>query len=81
MTEADLAKPDDMTVQTEISLLIEEARSKIKPVIKAMSDEELKSLIKSIEEVKGDKQVIIHRPKFYEVLSKSGITLEELRKI
>lgn len=46
-----------------------------------MSDSELKSLIKSIEEVKGDKQVIINRPKFYEVLSKSGITLEELRKI
>jgi len=61
--------------------LIKEARSKIKPVLKAMSDSELKSLIKTVKELEGNRQIIINRPKFYEVLSKNGITLEELRKI
>lgn len=46
-----------------------------------MTDAELKSLIKTVKEVEGNKQIIINRPKFYEVLSKNGVTLEELRKI
>lgn len=81
MTAEDLVKPDVEMIQSEMAELIKEARSKIKPVLKAMTDVELKSLIKTVKEVEGNKQIIINRPKFYEVLSKNGITLEELRKI
>ena len=81
MTSADLEKPDKEIMKQEMAELIKEARSKIKPVIQILSDQEFKSLVKSIEDVEGDKQVIVHRPMFYEILSKNGITLEELRKI
>jgi|LauGreDrversion4_2_1035121.scaffolds.fasta_scaffold1145378_1 hypothetical protein len=81
MTVEDLVKPDAEMIQSEMAELIKEARSKIKPVLKAMTDAELKSLIKTVKEVEGNKQIIINRPKFYEVLTKNGITLEELRKI
>ena len=76
-----MVKPDVEMIQSEMAELIKEARSKIKPVLRAMTDAELKSLIKTVKEVEGNKQIIINRPKFYEVLSKNGITLEELRKI
>jgi hypothetical protein len=69
MTVEDLAKPDAEMMKSEMAELIKEARSKIKPVLKAMSDAELKSLIKTVKEVEGNKQIIINRPKFYEVLS------------
>lgn len=81
MTAEDFAKPDRELMKHELDELIKEAREKIKPVFQILSDQELKSLIKSVEEVKGDRQVIINRPKFYDVLSKNNITLEELRKI
>ena len=61
--------------------LIKEARAKIKPVIQAMPEEELRSLIKDIEEVKNDKDIVLSREAFYEVLTKTGLTLEELRLI
>ena len=38
----DLAKPDAELIKSEMAELIKEARSKIKPVLKAMSDAELK---------------------------------------
>jgi hypothetical protein len=81
LSAEDLIKPDAELMKSEMAELIKEARAKIKPVIKAMTDAELKSLIKTVKEVEGNKQIIINRPKFYEVLSKNGITLEELRKI
>ncbi len=81
MKAEDFNKPDRELMKSELDELIKEARAKILPIFQILSDDELKSLIKSVEEVKGDKQVIIHRPKFYEVLSKNKITLEELRKI
>ena len=61
--------------------LIKEARAKIKPVIQAMPEEELRSLIKDIEEVKNDKDIVLSREAFYGVLTKTGLTLEELRLI
>lgn len=61
--------------------LIAEARSKIKPVIHAMSKEELNSLLISLEESKQDNQIIISPKYFNEVLDQIGITAEELRKI
>ena len=65
MTAADLEKPDPELMKADLQELIKEARSKIKPVIKIMSDEELSKLILRVEDVAGDKQVIIHRPAFY----------------
>lgn len=68
MTAADLARPDPELVKAELQELIKEARSKIKPVIQIMGPEELSKLILRVEDVAGDKQVILHRPAFYEVL-------------
>jgi hypothetical protein len=55
MTAEDLLDPDPEIKKAEMLELIKEARSKIRPVVKAMSDEELRSLIKTVEEVQGDK--------------------------
>ena len=52
-------------IASEIKDLILEARDKIKPVVKAMPEEELRDLILTLEEAKKDNQVIIHRPEFY----------------
>ena len=46
-----------------------------------MPEEELRSLIMTLDEAKKDNQIIVHRPEFYQVIEKIGITLEELRKI
>jgi len=81
MTAEDLLDPDPEIKKAEMLELIKEARSKIRPVIKAMSDAELRSLIKSVEEVQGDPQVIVNRPKFMDLLVINGISLEVLRKI
>lgn len=81
MTVADLEKPDTEIMKADLEELIKEARAKIKPVVKAMTDEELYSIVKTIDEVKGDKQVYIFKKRYYELLEKNGITLEELRKI
>lgn len=54
MTSEDLLDPDPEIKKEEMIELIKEAKSKIRPVIKAMKDEELRSLIKSVEEVEGD---------------------------
>jgi len=66
---------------SDMKELIAEARSKIKPVIHAMSKEELNSLLISLEESKQDNQIIISPKYFNEVLDQIGITAEELRKI
>ncbi len=81
MTAEDLLDPDPEIKKADMLELIKEARSKIRPVIKAMSDAELRSLIKSVEEVHGDPQVIVNRPKFMDLLVINGISLEVLRKI
>ena len=52
MTDEDLAKPDKEMIASEMKDLILEARDKIKPVVKAMPDEELREIIKTLEEVK-----------------------------
>ena len=57
MTAEDFNKPDRELMKSELDELIKEARAKILPVFQILSDDELKSLIKSVEEVKGDKQV------------------------
>ena len=54
MSAEDLVKPDKFLVEIEMRELIEEARAKIRPVIKAMSDEELRSICKSLDEAKQD---------------------------
>lgn len=81
MTSEDLAAPDSQMVASQMKDLIAEARDKIKPVIKTMPDEELKELIMTLEEAKQDNQIMINRPKFYEVIERIGVTMEELRKI
>ena len=68
-------------LEKEWDLLLEEARAKIKPVLKVMSDEELDSICSDIAELREDKQVFINRDKFHEIMERNGITLEELRKI
>ena len=57
-TNADLQAPDKEIIEAEMKELIKEARAKIKPVIKAMSDEEVKSICKSLDEMKKDGQMI-----------------------
>ena len=66
---------------SDMKELIAEARSKIQPVIHAMSKEELNSLLMSLEEAKKNNQIIITPKYFNEVLDQIGITAEELRKI
>lgn len=81
MTNEDLSKPDSQMIASEMKDLILEARDKIKPVVKAMPDSELRALIMTLEEAKENNEIIVHRPQFYEVIERIGITLEELRKI
>ena len=52
MTSEDLAKPDAQMVASEMKDLILEARDKIKPVIQTIPDDELRDLIKTLDEVK-----------------------------
>jgi len=68
-------------MEKEWGLLLEEARAKIKPVLKVMSDEELDSICSDMADLQKDKQVFINRDKFHQIMERNGITLEELRKI
>ena len=52
MTAEEITKPDAMMIASEMKDLILEARDKIKPVVRTMPDEELKSLILTLEEAK-----------------------------
>jgi hypothetical protein len=54
MTDAELRKPDQELIESEMAELIKEARHKIKPVIHAMSKEELESLVKDLKTAKKD---------------------------
>ena len=81
MTDAELRKPDQELIESEMAELIKEARHKIKPVIHAMSKEELESLVKDLKTAKKDSQLTITVLYHSEVLEKIGINLEELRKI
>lgn len=54
-TDADLIIPE--LVEADMVELIKEARSKIKPVINAMSKEELNKLVISLEEAKKDNKI------------------------
>ena len=51
-TNEDLMTPDKETTEAEMAILLEEARAKIKPVIKIMSDEELDSLMMDMQAMK-----------------------------
>ena len=79
-TDADLDMNRDL-LESDMKDLILEARSKIKPVIHAMSKEELNRLIISLEQAKQNNQIVISNAYYKEVLEKIGITHEELRKI
>ena len=82
MTDEDLEISVDKEIrEADLQELIKEARSKIKPVLKTISDEEFKSIVKSIEDVENDKRVIINEARFHHILRQNDITLEELRKI
>ena len=81
MTNEDLYAPDKQMVASEMKDLILEARDKIKPVVQAMPEEELREMIMTLEDAKEDSQIVVNRPEFYEVLNRIGVTLEELRKI
>ena len=52
MTDIDLRKPDKEVIEADNIELIKEARAKIKPVIKAMSDEEVNAICMTLEEAK-----------------------------
>ena len=52
MTDNELARPDPQTIASEMDELIKEARSKIKPVINAMSKEELDKLVLDLDQAK-----------------------------
>ena len=54
MTDEDLSAPDKQMVAADMKDLILEARDKIKPVIQAMPEEELRSLIMTLDEAKKD---------------------------
>lgn len=79
LTDADLK--DNQLSADDMKELIAEARAKIKPVIHAMSKEELNSLLISLEDAKKNNQIVITKKYFNEVLDQIGITSEELRKI
>ena len=81
MTSEDLAAPDPQMVASTMKDLILEAKDKIRPVVKAMPEEELKEILMTLEEAKQDGQIVIHRAEFYQVIERIGVTLEELRKI
>ena len=65
MTSEDLSAPDPMMVRSTMNDLIAEARDKIKPVVQAMPEDELRGLIMTLEEAKKDHSIIVHRPEFY----------------
>ena len=52
MTSEDLAAPDQMMVASEMKDLILEAKDKIKPVVQAMPEAELREIIMTLEEAK-----------------------------
>ena len=52
MTSEDLAAPDPQMVASTMKDLILEAKDKIRPVVKAMPEEELKEIIMTLEEAK-----------------------------
>jgi hypothetical protein len=82
MTTDEINAPEDKALAAEQwNLLLEEARAKIKPVLRTMSEEELDSLCSDINDLEKDKEVIIFKDAFYEIMERNGITLEELRKI
>ena len=81
MSDIDLQDLDPALKQADLEELIKEARSKIKPVIKAMTNKELESLIMREEDAEGNKKIIINKPRYYGLLEQHGITIEELRKI
>lgn len=54
MTNEDLEVADPQMVASEMKDLILEARDKIKPVIQTMPEEELRGLIKTLDDVKKD---------------------------
>ena len=81
MTNEDLSAPDSQMIASEMKDLILEARDKIKPVVQAMPESELRELIMTLEDAKEDKTIVVNRPEFYSVLERIGVTLEELRKI
>ena len=58
---------------------IEEAKSKVKPIY--MTEEDRKKYIKSLEELKKDKEIDFIDPKGKEVLDSADINLEHLRKL
>jgi hypothetical protein len=56
LTSDELNAPQDKELMAkEWNLLLEEARAKIKPVLKVMSDEELDSLCADINDLRKDK--------------------------
>lgn len=79
-TDADLVMDKEL-MASDMHDLILEARSKIKPVIHAMSKEELDRLLMSLEKAKQNSQIVISTEYYKAVLEKIGITHEELRKI
>jgi hypothetical protein len=50
-------------------------------VIQTISDEEFRKIVKTVDEAREDKQVVINETEFFDILHKNDITLEELRKI
>lgn len=52
LTDAELRKPDQEMIESDMAELIKEARHKIKPVIHAMSKEELDKLCIDLETAK-----------------------------
>jgi len=54
MTSEDLAAPDKMMVASEMKDLILEAKDKIRPVVQAMPEAELRQIIMTLEEAKQD---------------------------
>lgn len=60
--------------------LIEEAKSKVKP-LEGFTDEDRQKYIKTREQLKEDKEVVFIDPQGKEVLDQAGINLEVLRKL
>ena len=54
MTSEDLMEPDKQMVAADMKDLILEARDKIKPVVHAMPESELKEILITLEEAKED---------------------------
>ena len=60
--------------------LIEEAKSKVKP-LEGFTDEDRQKYIKTREQLKEDKEVVFIDPQGKEILDQAGINLEVLRKL